>query len=116
MTGVQTCALPILIPLEDLEPEMYQIVRNMKVGEISKAYRSTGENGKPVFRIIRLDNERPAHRANLKDDFELFQTQALYAKQEKIYKEWIEKKFEITYIKVSEEFRQCNFTHKEWIK
>ena len=77
-----------LIPLEDLEPEMYQIVRNMKVGEISKAYRSTGENGKPVFRIIRLDNERPAHRANLKDDFELFQTQALYAKQEKIYKEW----------------------------
>lgn len=105
-----------LIPLEDLEPEMYQIVRNMKVGEISKAYRSTGENGKPVFRIIRLDNERPAHRANLKDDFELFQTQALYAKQEKIYKEWIEKKFEITYIKVSEEFRQCNFTHKEWIK
>lgn len=105
-----------LIPLEDLEPEMYQLVRNMKVGEISRAYRSTGENGKPVFRIIRLDNERPAHRANLNDDFELFQTEALYAKQEKIYTEWIEKKFEITYIKVSEEFTQCNFTYKEWMK
>jgi peptidyl-prolyl cis-trans isomerase SurA len=105
-----------LIPLEDLDPEMYQIVRNLKVGEISKAYRSTGENGKPVFRIIRLDNERPAHRANLKDDFELFQIEALYEKQNKKYTEWIEKKFEVTYIKVSEEFSQCNFTNKEWLK
>ncbi len=105
-----------LIPLEDLEPEMYQIVRNMKVGEISKAYRSTGENGKPVFRIIRLDNERPAHKANLKDDFEIFQTEALFEKQNKKYTEWIEKKFEVTYIKVSDEFSQCNFTYKQWMK
>jgi len=105
-----------LIPLEGMEPAMYQIVRNMKVGEISNAYRSSGENGKPVFRILRLDNEKPAHRANLKDDFELFQLEALYEKQNKKLTEWIEKKFEVTYVKVSDEFSQCNFTHKEWLK
>jgi len=45
-----------------------------------------------------------------------FQTEALYEKQNKKYTEWIEKKFEVTYIKVSDEFSQCNFTHKEWMK
>jgi len=105
-----------LIAIDDLEPELYQTVRNMKVGEISKAYRSIDQNGRPVFRIVRLDNEIPAHRANLKDDFELFQNEALYEKQSKKYSEWIEKKFEVTYIKVSEEFSQCDFTHKKWMK
>jgi hypothetical protein len=41
---------------------------------------------------------------------------ALQEKLDKKFLEWEEKKLEITYIKVSEEFRQCNFSHGKWLR
>jgi peptidyl-prolyl cis-trans isomerase SurA len=105
-----------IFTLEELDKDMYQIVRNMKVGEISKTYRTTDEKGKTVFRIVRLDNEIPAHRATLEIDYELMQSYTLFEKQSKKYTDWLEKKFEVTYIRVSEEFKQCDFTYKQWLK
>jgi len=105
-----------IFALEELDKEMYQVVRNLKVGEISDTYQTADENGNIVFRIVRLDNEIPAHRANLKEDYELMQTYALYDKQSKKFDEWIEKKFEVTYVRVSEEFKQCNFRYNKWLK
>ncbi|MBE0676258.1 MAG: peptidylprolyl isomerase [Bacteroidales bacterium] len=102
--------------LEELDKDMYQIVRNMKVGDISQAYRTVDENNNPVFRIVRLDREIPAHEANLKDDYELLQAYALYDKQSKKYMEWIQSKFEVTYVRVSSEFKQCNFQNDKWLK
>ena len=105
-----------IFALEELDKEMYQVVRNMKVGEISQAYRTVDDKNQTVFRIVRLDNEIPAHRANMKDDYELMKAYALYEKQSKKYTEWIENKFKVTYTKVSEEFKQCDFIHKQWLR
>lgn len=105
-----------MFALEELDKEMYQVVRNMKVGEISRAYRTENEDRQTVFRIVRLDNEIPAHRANMKDDYEMLKAYALYDKQSKKYSEWIENKFKVTYTRVSEEFKQCDFVHKQWLR
>lgn len=105
-----------IFALEELDKDMYQVVRNMKEGEISRAYSTTDENNRPVFRIVKIDKEYPAHRANLVDDYELFHALALQKKQSKKYNDWLEKKMEVTYIKVSEEFKQCEFRHSKWLK
>jgi peptidyl-prolyl cis-trans isomerase SurA len=105
-----------IFALEELDMDMYQIVRNMKTGEISPAYRTVDENNNTVFRIVKVDREYPAHRANLDDDYQLLQKMALQEKLDKKFLEWEEKKLEITYIKVSEEFRQCNFSHGKWLR
>jgi peptidyl-prolyl cis-trans isomerase SurA len=102
--------------LEELNPEMYVEVRDLKVGEISDPFRTTDENGNTVFRIVRLDNEIPAHRANLKDDYENLYTAALMNKRTKTYDDWIRKKIEVTYIKISDEFKSCDFLSKGWLK
>ena len=102
--------------LEELNPEMYVKVRDLKVGEISDAFRTTDENNNTVFRIVRLDNEIPAHRANLKDDYQNLYTAALMNKQNKIYDDWLKKKIEVTYIKISDEFKSCDFLQKGWLK
>lgn len=102
--------------LEELDKEMYQVVRNLKVGEISRAFRTVDEQNRPVFRIVRLDKEYPAHRANVRDDFELLKNYALAEKYEQREREWIEKKLEVTYIKVSEEFKGCDFRYAKWLK
>ena len=41
---------------------------------------------------------------------------ALMNKRSKIYQEWIDKKIGITYIKISEEFKSCEFANKGWLK
>jgi peptidyl-prolyl cis-trans isomerase SurA len=102
--------------LEELNPEMYVKVRDLKVGEISDPFRTTDENNDVVFRIVRLDNEIPAHRANLKDDYQNLYSAALMNKQTKTYDDWVKKKIETTYIKISDEFKSCEFLKKGWIK
>ncbi|MCU0454741.1 MAG: peptidylprolyl isomerase [Bacteroidales bacterium] len=102
--------------LEELNPEMYVKVRDLKIGEISDPFRTTDENNDVVFRIVKLDNEIPAHRANLKDDYQNLYSAALLNKQTKTYDDWVKKKIETTYIKVSEEFKSCEFLKLGWIK
>lgn len=105
-----------LFALEELDKEMYQVVRGLKVGEISQAFETKDDNGNTVFRIVRLDREMPAHQANLKDDYELLHAYALYEKQSRKYLDWIEKKFEVTYVRISPEFKQCDFQYSKWMR
>ncbi|MCU0472167.1 MAG: peptidylprolyl isomerase [Bacteroidales bacterium] len=103
--------------LEELNPEMYVKVRELKVGEISEPFRTTDENNNTVFRVVKLDNEIPAHRANLKDDYQNLSNTALMNKRNKTYEDWIKKKIESTYIKVSDELISCDFLKKNgWLK
>ena len=102
--------------LEELNQEMYVKVRDLKVGEISEPFKTTDENNNVVFRIVKLDSEIPAHRANLKDDYQNLYNVALMNKQSKTYDDWIKKKIEVTYIKISDEFKSCDFLKKGWLK
>ncbi|HUX97161.1 MAG TPA: peptidylprolyl isomerase [Bacteroidales bacterium] len=102
--------------LEELNTDMYMNVRELKVGEISRAFKTTDDNNNPVFRIVKLDSEIPAHKANLKDDYQILYDGALMEKRQKLYEEWITNKLEITYIRISEEYKTCDFLQKGWLK
>ena len=102
--------------LEELDRETYVIVRDLKIGEISKPFRTTDENGNIVFRIVKIDNEIPAHVADLKNDYQGLYNSALQDKRSKTYQQWIDKKIGVTYIKISEEFKSCDFANKGWLK
>lgn len=102
--------------LEELNPEMYMTVRNMKVGEISVPFKTTDENNNVVFRIVKLDNSLPAHTANLKDDYQAIYNGALTNERTLIFQKWVKQKIEITYVKISDEFKSCEFLKKGWIK
>ncbi|MCX6325424.1 MAG: peptidylprolyl isomerase [Bacteroidia bacterium] len=102
--------------LEELNPEMYVKIRDLKVGEISEPFRTTDEINNIVFRIVKLDNELPAHTANLKDDYQSLYNAALMKERTKVYDKWIKEKIETTYLKISEEFKSCDFLKKGWLK
>ena len=102
--------------LEELNKEMYVKIRNMKVCEISDPFKTTDENNNVVFRIIKLDNELPAHTANLKDDYQNLYNAALMTERTKAYDKWIKEKTEITYLKISDEFKSCDFLKQGWLK
>mgnify|MGYP001791524354 FL=1 len=102
--------------LEELNPEMYVKIRDMKVNEISEPFKTTDENNNVVFRIVKLDNVLPAHTANLKDDYQSLYNSALMTERTKIFEKWVKNKIEITYVKISEEFKSCDFLKKGWLK
>jgi peptidyl-prolyl cis-trans isomerase SurA len=102
--------------LDQLDKETYVKVRDLKIGEISEAFKATDENGNTVFRIVRLDNQIPAHVADVNSDYQSLYNETLMQKRTKFYKQWIDKKIGITYIRVSEEFKTCPFENKGWLK
>jgi peptidyl-prolyl cis-trans isomerase SurA len=102
--------------LEELDRDTYVIIRDMKIGEISQPFRTTDENGNVVFRIVKLDNQMPAHVVDLKNDYQSLYNVTLLDKRSKIYQQWIDKKIGVTYIKISEEFKSCEFVNKGWLK
>ncbi len=104
------------LTLEELNKEMYVKVRDLKPGEISDPFKTTDENNAPVFRIVRLINEIPAHTANMKDDYQILYNATLANARTKVYDKWIKEKIKNTYIKISEECKSCEFLQTGWLK
>jgi peptidyl-prolyl cis-trans isomerase SurA len=102
--------------LDQLDKETYVKVRELKIGEISDAFKATDENGNAVFRIVRLDNQTPAHVADFETDYQSLYNETLMQRRAKYFQQWINKKIGITYIRISEEFKTCPFDNKGWLK
>ncbi|HEY8405174.1 MAG TPA: peptidylprolyl isomerase [Flavobacteriales bacterium] len=98
-----------------LSPEMNLVLMNMKKGDISEPTLITGFDGKQSYAIFRLDERTPAHRANLKDDYEIFKSVAEQEVKRKETDKWVKKKIAETYIKVDEEFADGPFEFP-WVK
>jgi peptidyl-prolyl cis-trans isomerase SurA len=102
--------------LDQLSKEMNMVVRDLKVGEISEPFRTTDSKGNSVYCILRLDSEIPPHRANMKEDYQFIADAALSQKKMNGYQDWINKKIKKTYIKISDEYRDCSFYNKGWLQ
>ncbi|MDM8004312.1 MAG: peptidylprolyl isomerase [Bacteroidota bacterium] len=104
------------LTLDELPREVNLVVRNMKLGEISEPFRTTDTKGNSIYCIIRLDAEVPAHRMNMQDDYNYLSELALRDKQSRKYEEWIADKIKRTYIRISDDFRGCNFHYSGWFE
>lgn len=81
-----------LISLNRLDPAVYRVVLMMDgIGAISEPRPFTlTPNGQKAFRIIRLDNQVPEHRANLVQDYERIKALALQQKQMNELEKWMQ--------------------------
>ena len=84
-------------------------VQGMDEGQISNATFMKTQDNRDAYRIVRLNKKHPAHRANLNDDYDNIYNAALAnAKQQKLRK-WARHQMEITYIRLSDEYKDCIF-------
>lgn len=105
-----------LIEIDRLPREIYLIVRDMNINEISEGFQMKDEMGNNVFRIIKLNKQTEPHVANLRNDYNFLQELALANKRVGIYQDWIKEKMGLTYVKISDKFKTCNFRNKGWLK
>ncbi|MGM9686537.1 MAG: peptidylprolyl isomerase [Bacteroidaceae bacterium] len=102
--------------MKELPAEVAKQVGGLHVGELSKPFLMTNSKGKEVVAIVKLKDKTEGHRATMKDDYQTLQdvVQAKMA-EEKIEK-WIKEKQKTTYVRINEDWRNCDFKYDGWIK
>ena len=101
---------------ENLAKEDFVAIKNLQLGEISSAYESRDSKNKVFYKIITIKTKIPAHRANLKDDYNMLQEAAKNKKKMSILDEWIAEKQKSTFISLYDAFDGCDFKSKGWHK
>lgn len=102
--------------LTKMDPALYNQVRNLKEGEISRPTREDDPRGGPSkFKIMQISNRYDEHKADFARDYIKIQELALRDKQFKAVQEWMTEKIEDVYIQVSGENKDCDFSNN-WVK
>jgi len=111
--------------IDQLKPEDYRAIKDLKEGEISEPVQSTDNDGrqdqekdfvvgKTNYKIIRVDKIIPAHTASFKDDFSQLQAEVKRAKQMAAVDEFLDKKIAETRIVIDPMFKDCDFHRSGW--
>ena len=105
--------------IDQLKPEDYAAIKDLKEGEISEPVQSTdneGRNGNTVYKIIKVDKIIPAHTASFDKDYSELLEEARNKKQEAAIDQFINRKIKTTYIIIDPLFKNCDFSREGWNK
>jgi len=102
--------------MQELPQEVGRAVYDMQAGDISRPFTMTLDNQKEVVAIIKLRARTDAHKANITDDFLALKNIVRAKKEEELLREWIQKKQQTTYVRISDGWRNCAFRYPGWIK
>ena len=89
-------------------------IDKLKVGEFTKPMPMTSNDGKQAYRIVFLKTRTSPHRANLTEDYQKIQAVALAKKQQEAIQVWIRKKSVNTFVRITDDYKDCSFNNK-WI-
>ena len=103
--------------IDQLKPQDYAAIRDLKEGEISVPVESLdneGRDGNTVYKIIKVDKILPAHPASFSHDYTLLLDNATQELQQKAIDDFIESKIKSTYIVIDPMFEDCVFEREGW--
>lgn len=103
--------------IDQLKPQDYAAIKDLKEGEISKPFVSLdneGRDGNTVYKIIRVDKIIPAHPASFTNDYTLLLNQAANAKRQEAIDKFIDEKIKTTLIIIDPLFKDCDFEREGW--
>lgn len=98
-----------LFDASELDQQVSVTINKMKVGEISAPVPMKTSDNKDACRLLCLKKKTEPHIANLKDDYILIRDLAMQKKREEVINKWIENKSGKAYIKICDDFKDCNF-------
>lgn len=103
---------------DQLKPQDYAVIREMKEGEISEPLESLDNegHGNTIYKIIKVDQIIPAHPASFESDYNVLVRMVNNNETQKAIDEFIDKKMKDTYISIDPLYAECPFERKGWIK
>ncbi|MDR1718611.1 MAG: peptidylprolyl isomerase [Dysgonamonadaceae bacterium] len=102
--------------MEELPAEISKVVDKMEIGDISEPFKMINKNQKEVIAIVKLKSRIPGHKANIADDYQALKMLVEQQKSEEILNKWIAQKQKETYIRINDNWKNCDFERDGWIK
>ena len=102
--------------LQDLPPEVAKAVDTLQVGQISQPFSMINERGKTVCVIAKLKSRTEGHKATITEDFQVMKDVVMEKRREQKLHDWVVKKIKNTYVRINDDYRDCQFEYEGWIR
>lgn len=103
--------------MSQLPQEVAKKIDSMEVGEVSEAFvMKDPRRNRDVVAIVKLTARIPAHKANLSDDYQTIKGMYEESARQKMVSDWVAKKIKDTYVKIEDNWIDCEFQHNGWLK
>ena len=102
--------------MQDLPQDVARVVDTMKVGEISQAFKMINEKGKTVCAFVKLKSRTEGHKATITEDFQVMKNVVLSKLREEKIHNWVVGKIKATYVRLNDNYRDCDFEYQGWIR
>ncbi len=112
----QTYTVSSRFQMKDLPQDIAKVVDTLKVGEVSRAFRYTNEKGQTVCAIVKLKNRIEGHHASMTEDFQTLREVVVGKRRDEKLEQWIQNKINTTFVRISPDWRNCQFQYKGWVK
>ncbi len=99
----------------DLPPDIYFAIDTMSVGQLSAPLEYTTPRGEKLYRLIKLDSRSSPHRVSIDKDYDRIKIMAKEGKKSQYMAEWIDEKYNKTFIEIEEDYRGCENLDK-WVR
>jgi peptidyl-prolyl cis-trans isomerase SurA len=94
---------------EDLDQQVSVVINRLQVGEVSDPVPMKTSDGKDAYRLLIIKKKTTPHRANLKDDYALIQQWTMQKQRQDAINKWIQAKSSKAYVKICDEYKDCDF-------
>ena len=101
--------------LTRMDPELYAQIQNLKDDEVSLVLSEQDRTGNVKFKILMVTDRIDEHEADYARDYLKIKQLAEEEKKIRAIEKWQEEKILDTYIKISGDFRDCDFSGN-WLK
>lgn len=102
--------------MQELPQEVARAVDGLQVGEVSKPFEMINTRGKTVCAIAKLKNRVEGHKATITEDYQILKDVVLNKRREEAIHEWVVNKIKNVYVRVNDQYKNCNFEYQGWIK
>lgn len=89
-------------------------LEGVKEGELSPVIYDNDDRVS-LFKFFRIKSRVPEHRANLDEDWEIFEKMVLGKKKQEVLKDWISDKIKDTYVEINANISKADFQY-DWDK
>lgn len=102
--------------LADLPSEVARVVDTLQVGGISAPFQMINERGKTVCAIVKLKGRTEGHKATITEDFQVMKNVVMTKRRQEILHDWVVKRIKSTYVRIKDEYRDCDYEYEGWVR
>jgi peptidyl-prolyl cis-trans isomerase SurA len=104
-----------LFEISKLDPSLYNQVKELKQGDLSKVFLDQERQGTKFFKILKVNKKTEEHKADYATDYMKIKELAISEKQFNEIETWRKENIEKNYIKVNNDYKDCAFSNN-WLK